>query len=967
MRSISHTSVVSNSGGISFNIIPPDDDDRASRHSSISFDRRSGNSMTVTTDNPMSSQIFEVEPGPGGSQRSLVRPASPSLADGIPHPEIYPLMPYKLPRYQRERWIEESFIDCSIEATRKQYSLGELPDVKGKKGIAVHSRCLTRCRQRIVTDCWIWDEEMFNLLDGFIFTIEDYTRSKNLDQPPDTLLVLEIIVEDGVNWCGYYYACSTTKSVFWLDEIDISVHAGEVRGKISPTHIQLYLEHQYWFHWDLFPQVNDATDRIYDLVLNALTDARTDVQSSASTTVNYTTDELIEMTAIVEGMKGRLMASHWCIGRFMQRLVKDRFLNYYGQYGARLDYKQSIHAKKSPRRTLLIRVLSPLLLSAPNAHLNDLQSLWVDKMTLKARWVKFFIKMNQQWGEHIVHASILLNANVAFLAIPSNDPSNNSSILLPHRTIAQIASYVSVLTSFGSMMLALMLVRQHKTKESATLLVGQYHEFLHAHYHSKYGFEGLAIVYSLPYALLTWAMISFFAAFVMMCFVISTTLVRSILGVVGGLLCALILGCIVTFWEESGLRVREHLRKLHPYLEKVGRPRIATDCWIWDEKLFNLLDGFLRKIEAHTESKHLDQPLDTLLVLEISVEEDLDLNWCGYYYACSTTKSVFWLDEMDITVHAGEARGDLSPTHIRESSDELTLVSGALYAALEYVHHEVHDPASCITNPSQVKDRFLNYHGQYGARLNFGQSVHGERKDPRRTLLIRMFSPLLLSAPNTHLKSLQSLWVDKMTIKARWVKYFIKLNEQWGEHIVHASILLNANVAFLAIPSNDPSNNSSVLLPHRTIAQIASYISVVTSFGSMMLALMLVRQHKAKESPTHSVGQYESGLKVREHLKKLHPYLEKFGRPVHTTWMRILRREVKEPVVSKDDLMEERRKEADVQAMDATSRQHTGQTPNSRGAHSWPYFWLRRNHTSFGGSKPVLPMDMPIDSPPSTV
>ena len=53
-------------------------------------------------------------------------------------------------------------------------------------------------------------------------------------------------------------------------------------------------------------------------------------------------------------------------------------------------------------------------------------------------------------------------------------------------------------------------------------------------------------------------------------------------------------------------------------------------------------------------------------------------------------------------------------------------------------------------------------------------------------------------------------------------------------------MLLNANVAFLAIPSVDPGDHT------RTPAQLASYISIVTSIGSVVIGLLLLRQHRTK-------------------------------------------------------------------------------------------------------------------------
>ena len=53
-------------------------------------------------------------------------------------------------------------------------------------------------------------------------------------------------------------------------------------------------------------------------------------------------------------------------------------------------------------------------------------------------------------------------------------------------------------------------------------------------------------------------------------------------------------------------------------------------------------------------------------------------------------------------------------------------------------------------------------------------------------------------------------------------------------------MLLNANVAFLAIPSVDPGDHT------RTPTQLASYISIVTSIGSVVIGLLLLRQHRTK-------------------------------------------------------------------------------------------------------------------------
>ncbi|KAG6877379.1 hypothetical protein C0993_007966 [Termitomyces sp. T159_Od127] len=233
----------------------------------------------------MTSQTLQVLPsGANGSQASLVLPASPSLvpsgddlgpgatrgtgsSQGISE-HIYPLMPYKVPRYKRKRFMRVLPIFhitslynelCSkdepatfeVSANQVEFSLeGELP--KGWKQLTHPEgqpyfynaekvrKYLEKDKDKIITECWIWDPQTSMILDGFIDQIEDFTRSQNLTKPEDVDLLLELNEEDGVNWCGYYYVSASTHSVFWLEPFDISHHVSEVRGNISPTHISIY-------------------------------------------------------------------------------------------------------------------------------------------------------------------------------------------------------------------------------------------------------------------------------------------------------------------------------------------------------------------------------------------------------------------------------------------------------------------------------------------------------------------------------------------------------------------------------------------------------------------------------------------------------------------------------------------------------------------------------------------------------
>jgi hypothetical protein len=62
-----------------------------------------------------------------------------------------------------------------------------------------------------------------------------------------------------------------------------------------------------------------------------------------------------------------------------------------------------------------------------------------------------------------------------------------------------------------------------------------------------------------------------------------------------------------------------------------------------------------------------------------------------------------------------------------------------------------------------------------------------------------------------------------------------------------ATVMLNANLAFLAIQSVDVNTH-----PYRSPAQISSYLSVAANIGSILMGLLLMR-HNRMESQTDEI------------------------------------------------------------------------------------------------------------------
>src|SRR6266702_1692343 len=180
--------------------------------------------------------------------------------------------------------------------------------------------------------------------------------------------------------------------------------------------------------------------------------------------------------------------------------------------------------------------------------------------------------------------------------------------------------------------------------------------------------------------------------------------------------------------------------------------------------------------------------------------------------------------------------------------------------------------------------RFLYFHGQKNARLDKHRTVHSEAKR-ERTLFITLLSPLLFLAPEVHLQEIEKLWTDDIIIDAAWKSFVPKLLEEWQELILlvcrrttskpeflsitrmisQSTVMLSANVGFLAIPGVVISNlnytltSASQAVIFTSPAQIASYMSMEASVGSIVIGLLLVRHNrsKQKEDPAGAVSEQQ--------------------------------------------------------------------------------------------------------------
>ncbi|OCH93194.1 hypothetical protein OBBRIDRAFT_832839 [Obba rivulosa] len=314
------------------------------------------------------------------------------------------------------------------------------------------------------------------------------------------------------------------------------------------------MESEYWTHCEMFPHNRFIPPKVVEELRRAMLNATAGTLTSDTPTTPFTHEELSKMSELLKLLQyeGHCDAhSASVLARFMKYIAEKKFYNFHGQPDARLSSDQSVFCEEMRGRSFMIRVLSLLLFNAPDIHAREFRKVWVDRLINHVTWKQFITKLTAEWQDFTLYNTVLLNANVALLAVPGiiPDSTDQSSAGNPSQnavTPAQISSYLSILASFGSIIMGLLLMRQNRMKgrDNVETAIAFLRRVTHV--------ETLAFIYSLPYALLMWSMILFIAAAVLRMFQHLTTVTNVLVGVVSGAVALLVLWAIVAGWHSEG-------------------------------------------------------------------------------------------------------------------------------------------------------------------------------------------------------------------------------------------------------------------------------------------------------------------------------------------------------------------------------------------------------------------------------
>ncbi|KAF8868712.1 hypothetical protein BD779DRAFT_1683230 [Infundibulicybe gibba] len=371
-------------------------------------------------------------------------------------------------------------------------------------------------QKHILTDTYICEPRLHKALEIAYSKITSLADKR----PPDLAeSSLELVIDvqpasepDSGYQCGYYFVAHNHRAIFWPERVIKNELVGNTMGVTHPSHIQHRIESEYWWgvlpwHWHRFPNVQQVTDTMLDELKETLLSGSIELATNLLPTTVYEPEEASLYLSILSDVKPTQVSLHsghaaYVIAPLMAIACDHKFLNFHGQECARLSRDQSVHEPAPQSTSYYYRAMSMLLFYSPEIYTQMLRTIFVDDHIFYVAWKPFVRELVSEWRDVTITATVLLTTNVAFLAIPGLDNGQQNSFRSP----PQIISYLSILSSGWESL-------DERVMKNTSYL-------------TDLGMKRLALMYGIPFGLISWGIILFLAAFLVFCFQLTSTFTR---------------------------------------------------------------------------------------------------------------------------------------------------------------------------------------------------------------------------------------------------------------------------------------------------------------------------------------------------------------------------------------------------------------------------------------------------------
>ncbi|GJE96878.1 hypothetical protein PsYK624_130860 [Phanerochaete sordida] len=341
--------------------------------------------------------------------------------------------------------------------------------------------------------------------------------------------------------------------VFWLDDTDSDgrnpittnlVTDWGSRAVVSQPHLGLAVRWQFWIHVELFPAHRsfpgvalEELKRAFNLGLCdsiATFNSTFFFESDSSTRLAQCLDRIIvDDTGEMPGSAFKSMVGNgegaFVTARLLAILYHDRFLNFWGERGARLIPTESALDFATPARSWIFKLVSPLCFFMPFVYMQEFDQLYVDRTVNYRQWRIFIEGLKKDWENSITPATLLIATNIGFLSIGSIDGNGTTK-----NSTAQIMSYISTILAAFIYICCQILQQPHRHHLHVRAIDAL--GYINRRADRLLGLESMAIAFSIPTALFLWSMITFLAAMMVVFFDKAPLGTRITLGVLLGLM-----------------------------------------------------------------------------------------------------------------------------------------------------------------------------------------------------------------------------------------------------------------------------------------------------------------------------------------------------------------------------------------------------------------------------------------------
>ncbi|KAK7678133.1 hypothetical protein QCA50_018926 [Cerrena zonata] len=338
--------------------------------------------------------------------------------------------------------------------------------------------------------------------------------------------------------CYYYLVSYENHAVMWAEEVGPEYLTVKYRVVSELGDLKHAMECQFWTHVAMFPKDRTIPKCIVNDLMAMLSFRWNDLMTSEKSTVSYREEHIQELFRILSKIPSKDDAKarddHWTflIAYNLVVISMGKFINFHGHPTVRFESSDKVK-EKNMTRSWWFWLISPFLFWMPDVYLRCLEDIWIDddnydRLNIHL-WNEFIRSLNTDWDNSTTPATVLLSANVGFLAIQSIDMTG------PDRSVAQIGSYISTSFSLATYVIFQILARQHRPiarRKGFFFDTGEETKNYLKRHQSALGLEYLAVAFSVPIGCFIWSMLTFLLAVSFMFFSHTSTATRSVTGVI---------------------------------------------------------------------------------------------------------------------------------------------------------------------------------------------------------------------------------------------------------------------------------------------------------------------------------------------------------------------------------------------------------------------------------------------------